>query len=160
MMTDEVIADLIQTLLPTGGTVLDVGCGGGHTLAVLADRSMSGVGVDPYPHGGEVPCWRLRAEEIGTLEERFDLIYTVYSLHHFDAPRQFLREAKRILRPTGVLLIVDWVKGAKTSVQEHYFATETIARWMATVGFDLVRQEVREQTMVIIGRHATPQKIG
>jgi len=160
MLTDEVIADLIETLLPLGGTVLDVGCGDGHTLAVLAGRGVSGMGVDPYPHGGKVSCWRLRAEEIGTLDEQFDLIYTVYSLHHFDAPRRFLREAKRILRPAGVLLIIDWVKGAKTGVQEHYFAARTVARWMATAGFDLVWQEVREQTMVIAGRRATPQKIG
>ncbi len=160
MLSDEVIADLIETLLPTGGTVLDVGCGGGHTLAVLAGRGISGMGIDPYPHGGEVPCWRLRAEEIGTLEKQFDLIYTVYSLHHFDAPRQFLREAKRILRPAGVLLIVDWVEGASTGAQEHYLAARTVARWIATAGFDLIQQEVRERTMVIAGRQATPQKIG
>jgi len=134
MLSDEVMADLIETLLSAGGTVLDVGCGGGHTLAVLAGRGISGMGIDPYPHGGEVPCWQLRAEEIGTLEKQFDLIYTVYSLHHFDAPRKFLREVRHVLRPAGVLLIVDWVEGARTGAREHYLAARTESAAAASPG--------------------------
>ena len=41
MLSDEVMADLIETLLPAGGTVLDVGCGGVHTLAVLAGHYLA-----------------------------------------------------------------------------------------------------------------------
>jgi SAM-dependent methyltransferase len=69
--------------------------------------------VDPYPYGS-APCQRLYAEEISTLGEQFDLIYTLYALHEFDAAERFLREAKEVLRPSGVLLIIDWVRGART----------------------------------------------
>lgn len=57
-----------------------------------------------------------------------------------------------MLQPGGVLLIMDWVRGAKTGVRERYFAIETLAGWMADVGFETVRQEVRGQTMILAGR--------
>ena len=151
MLTDEAVADLILELLPPGGRVLDVGCGGGHTLAALASRGVQGIGIDPRPYG-RAPCQRLRAEEISTLQEQFDLIYTLYALHEFDTPQQFLREAKKMLPPGGVLLIMDWVQGARIGVRERYFASEVVAGWMAGTGFEIVQQEVRDETMIMAGR--------
>jgi 2-polyprenyl-3-methyl-5-hydroxy-6-metoxy-1,4-benzoquinol methylase len=145
------VVALILELLPPGGRVLDVGCGGGRMLRTLAERGVEGMGVDRYPYGG-ARCRRLRAEEISTLEERFDLVYTLHALHEFGAPEQFVREAKEVLVPGGALLIVDWVRGTKTGVRERYFAIETVAKWMSEAGFDIVRQEVRGPTMILAGR--------
>jgi SAM-dependent methyltransferase len=150
-LTDDAVADLIVEHLPPGGRVLDVGCGGGRTLATLARRGIQGTGVDPYPHGG-VLCKRLRAEQIGSLQEQFDLIYTLYALHEFDAPARFLTQAKQVLRPAGVLVIMDWVRRAKTGVRESYLAIETVAQCMADAGFNILRQEVCGQTMILVGR--------
>ena len=50
MLADEEVAGLIVDLLPSGGRVLDVGCGGGHTLRALARRGVEGMGVDPHPY--------------------------------------------------------------------------------------------------------------
>ena len=152
VITDGEIADIVQTLIPSGGRVLDVGCGDGSTLDVLADRGVLGMGADPYAYGKSAPCRRLRAEEIGSLEEEFDVVYTVYSLHHFDDPRQFLREAKQVLSSTGVLLIVDWVEEADTGAWERYFSLEKVVQWVTEVGFDLLRREVRGQTMIVARR--------
>jgi len=151
VLGDEAVVELIVELLPSGGRVLDVGCGGGHILRALARRGVKGIGVDSRPYGG-TPCQRLLAEEISTLGEQFDLIYTLHALHEFDAPERFPREAKDVLRPDGVLLIMDWAQGARTGVRERYFAIETVAGWMADAGFDMLRQEVRGQTMVLAGR--------
>jgi len=109
VLGDEEVAELIVDLLPPGGRVLDVGCGGGHTLRALARRGVEGMGVDPHPYG-RAPCRHLHAEEISTLEERFDLVYTLHALHEFDAPERFPREAKQILRPGGILLVMDRVR--------------------------------------------------
>ena len=151
------MVELIVELLPANGTVLDVGCGGGHTLRALARRGVKGTGVDPHPYGG-APCRRLYAEEISTLGEQFDLIYTLHALHEFDSAEQFPREAREILRPGGVLLIMDWVRGARTGVRERYFAVETVARWMVDAGFDVLRQEVRGRTMILAGRLPVSQE--
>jgi SAM-dependent methyltransferase len=155
MLADETVAELIVELLPPGGRVLDVGCGGGHTLRALARRGVEGIGIDPHPYG-RAPCRRLRAEEISALEEQFDLIYTLHALHEFDAPERFPREAKDALRPGGVLLIMDWVRGAGTGVRERYFTSKTVAGWMADAGFDILQQEVRGQTMILVGRMPIP----
>lgn len=151
MLTDEEVVKLIVELLPSEGKVLDVGCGGGHILRALARRGVEGIGVDSYPYGG-APCRRLCAEEIGTLEQQFDLIYTLHALHEFETPEQFPREARKVLRPGGILLIMDWVRGAKTGVRERYSAIETVVGWMTDAGFDVLRQEVHGQTMIVVGR--------
>jgi 2-polyprenyl-3-methyl-5-hydroxy-6-metoxy-1,4-benzoquinol methylase len=150
VLGDEQVAELILGLLPPGGTVLDVGCGGGHTLRALARRGVEGVGIDPHPHG--TPCRHLRAEQIGTLEEQFDLVYTLHALHEFDRPDRFPREVKGLLRPGGTVLIMDWLRGAKTGVHEKYFATETVAGWIVDAGFHILLQEVRGQTMILAGQ--------
>ena len=36
----------------------------------------------------------------------FDLVYCVHAVHHFPGPQTFVAEARRLLRPGGVLTIV------------------------------------------------------
>lgn len=151
MLDDREMLELIMAWLPPGGTLLDVGCGSGRMLAALAGRGISGMGIDPYAGNAE-RCRRLRAEEMDQLPERFDLVYTHYTLHHLDAPQQFPEKARSVLRPGGLLLIVDWVEGARTGVPERYFAPQKVAGWVRAAGFNLLLEEVRGQSMVIVGR--------
>lgn len=120
-------------------------------LATLARRGVLGTGVDPYSCWG-VLCERLRAEQIGSLQEQFDLIYTLYALHEFDAPARFLTQARQVLRADGVLVIMDWVHSAKKGARDCYLAFETVAQYMADAGFNLLQQEVCGQTMILVGR--------
>jgi SAM-dependent methyltransferase len=93
------------------------------------------------------------------LAERFDLVYTRYTLHHLGAPRRFPEKARSVLCPDGILLIVDWVKGARTGVPERYLALQTVTGWVRWVGthagFQLLCQDVRGQSMVIVGKLPT-----
>ena len=151
MLDRSEILDLIVEWLPPGGTVLDVGCGRGGMLAALAERGVTGMGIDPYGCNAE-HCRPLRAEKMDQLAERFDLVYTHYALHHFDAPPCFPEKARSVLSPSGVLLIVDWVEGARTGVPERYFATQMVAGWVNEAGFSLMCQEERGQSMIIVGK--------
>jgi SAM-dependent methyltransferase len=151
MLGEGEMLDLITTWLPPGGRVLDVGCGSGRMLTVLAECGISGIGIDPYASDTE-RCRRLRAEEMDQLTERFDLVYTRYTLHHLDAPQRFPKKARSVLRPGGVLLIVDWTKGARTGVPERYLAPQTVAGWVRKVGFQLLCEDVRGRSMVMVGK--------
>jgi SAM-dependent methyltransferase len=151
MFGENEVLDLITTWLTPGGRVLDVGCGSGRMLTALAGRGIAGKGIDPYASDiGR--CRRLRAEEMEQLPESFDLVYTRYTLHHLDAPQQFPRKARSVLRPGGVLLIVDWVEGARTGITERYFPSQTVAGWVCEAGFQLMCEDVRGQSMVIVGK--------
>ena len=125
-------------------------------MRVLARRGVEGTGIDLHPYG-KAPCRRLRAQEISTLEEQFDLIYTLYARHEFNAPERFPREAKKVLWLGGILLIMDWLRGAETGARERYFATKTVGGWMVDAGFDVLRQEVRGRTMILAGQLPIPK---
>jgi SAM-dependent methyltransferase len=150
MLGESEILELILAWLSPDGRVLDVGCGSGRMLAALAEHGISGIGIDPYASDTE-RCRRLRAEEMDQLAEQFDLVYTCYALHHFDAPQRFPEKALSVLCPDGLLLIVDWVEGARTGVSERYFAPQTVAGWVRGAGFNLQLEEARGQSMIIVG---------
>jgi SAM-dependent methyltransferase len=150
MLGENEMLGLITTWLPSGGRVLDVGCGSGRMLKTLVARGISGMGIDPYASDTE-RCRRLRAEEVDQLLESFDLVYMRYTLHHLDVPQQFPHKARSLLHPGGVLLIVDWVEGARTGVAERYFPSQAVAGWVCEAGFQLMCEDVRGQTMVIVG---------
>ena len=154
MLGEGEMLDLITTWLPPGGRVLDVGCGSGRMLTVLAECGISGIGIDPYASDAE-RCRRLRAEEMDQLADRFDLVYTRYTLHHLDVPKEFPKKARSVLRLGGVLLIVDWIKGARTGVPERYLAPQTVAEWVSKAGFQLLCEDVRGQSMVVVGKLPT-----
>ena len=151
MLTDNEFLDLITTWLLPGGKVLDVGCGSGRMLTILAERGISGLGIDPYASGAE-HCRRLRAEEMEQLMESFDLVYTRYTLHHLDAPQLFPHKVRSVLRPGGAILIVDWIEGARTGIAERYLAPQAVAEWVCEAGFQLLCEEVHGRSMVIVGK--------
>lgn len=79
--------------------------------------------------------------------------YSIWStLHHLDAPQRFPENARSVLRPEGVLLIVDWIEGARTGIPEGYLALQTVVRWVREAGFQLLREKVRGQSMVIVAK--------
>jgi SAM-dependent methyltransferase len=151
MLSEGEMLDLIITWLPPGGRVLDIGCGSGRLLTALTKRGVSGMGIDPHASDAE-HCRHLRAEEMDQLADRFDLVYTRYTLHHLDAPQRFPEKVRSVLCPSGILLIVDWVKGARTGVPERYLAPQTVAGWVSKAGFQLLCEDVRGQSMVVVGK--------
>jgi ubiquinone/menaquinone biosynthesis C-methylase UbiE len=98
-----------------GRRVLDVGCGTGALLALLAERFGCAVaGADPAPGMVDVARRKLpdaelhvaRGEELPFADETFDAALMVLVVHHLgDRPRAF-REARRVLVAGGPLLIV------------------------------------------------------
>lgn len=94
------------------GRLLDVGCGDGQSLEILADLGwvVSGVEVDP----SAVEVARSRGLDVrhGTLadaafaEDTFDVVTSSHVIEHVHDPADFLAQSRRVLRPGGRLVTV------------------------------------------------------
>ena len=144
--------------------VLEVGCGTGHWLAILAGRGTTVAGVDPshcmLEHArGAAPSALLvrgRAEALPWQAASFDRVLCVNALHHFVDIAAFIAEAWRVLRPGGGLLIVgldphtgrdrwwiyEYFPSALETDRARYPSSDVVRRTMAAAGF--VRCETGE----------------
>jgi ubiquinone/menaquinone biosynthesis C-methylase UbiE len=119
----ERLAELAR--LAPGESVLDVGCGTG-SLALAAKRAVgaagSVTGIDASPEMIDLATRKARREgtdvkfEIAVAERlpfpdaSLDAVLATLMLHHLPAPvrHDFAREARRVLRPGGRMLAVDF----------------------------------------------------
>ncbi|WP_257455320.1 class I SAM-dependent methyltransferase [Archangium lipolyticum] len=113
--------EAIAARVPHGGTVADVGCGHGllSGLLALSDSRRMVHGVDPDPRkiewARQGPGWLSNVKvEVGTVETlaarlpgHFDAVVVSDVLYLLPVERWpgFLREARRLLRPGGRLLV-------------------------------------------------------
>ena len=98
--------------------VLDLCCGSGQATAVLVERSENVVGLDASPLSlkrakDNVPkaeYVEAFAENMPFGDNEFDVVHTSAALHEMNPAqlRQILREVYRVLKPGGVLALVDF----------------------------------------------------
>ncbi len=135
-----------------GDLVLDVGCGSGRFLAEIVESTgATGVGVDPYVdeyRGKNLKFFRMRAEDVHKLPFKFDVAFTVHSFHHFYDPVKFLKNVKKVLRRPGLLIIIDWIKGADTGIPERYYDEDEFRKMLQNAGFRI--EEVKRSPMEIL----------
>jgi len=98
-----------------GGRTLDVACGVGKIAIEIGKRGGAGCGLEPsnemlglsrylFP-GAEVVLVRGVAEALPFADGSFDRIICQGALDHFVAPDDFMREAARVVRPDGRVII-------------------------------------------------------
>ncbi|MEA2506704.1 MAG: hypothetical protein QOH48_1322 [Actinomycetota bacterium] len=107
-----------------GSRVLDVGCGRGGTVSLLADRfKAEAVGVDLSPEAVAF-CRKTHNHpgvsfEVGDAENlpfedgSFDVVTNLESSHTYPDIRAFLAEVRRVLRPGGWFLHADLLAGQR-----------------------------------------------
>ena len=109
--------------LQRGESVLDVGCGTG-TLAIAAERHVGPTvyGIDASPEmiaradkkakkaGVEVVFKNAVAEALPFSDAQFDVVLNTLMLHHLPrkAGQRCIREMRRVLKPGGRVLVVDF----------------------------------------------------
>lgn len=118
---------------------LDVATGGGHVAAALAREGAAVIASDLTPtmllaarqmlaedHGlGAAYCLN-DAQALPFPAECFDIVTTRIAPHHFpDVPR-YLSECARVLRPSGVLGVVDHVGPLDMQAAKYVNAFETL----------------------------------
>jgi 2-polyprenyl-3-methyl-5-hydroxy-6-metoxy-1,4-benzoquinol methylase len=97
----------------TEGSILDVGCGLGFFLRALDPSRWDRYGIEPMPvpyreAGSALGSDRVLNTELTAAAlppGKFDVITFWDSLEHLPNPRAELQEARRLLRPGGIVLI-------------------------------------------------------
>ena len=129
----EVLADRLSRGAGAPGRLLDVGAGVGVLMKAAADRGWETEGVEPSATAAE---WARRLTgapiHVGFLEQlnlspgRYDAITVVDTLRHVPDPARFLAEARRLLRPGGLIMIREIHR--RTNDAYHRFSVRRVTR--------------------------------
>ncbi|MBI2504346.1 MAG: class I SAM-dependent methyltransferase [Candidatus Latescibacteria bacterium] len=97
-----------------GLSTLDIACGSGEALTLLADQGARLFGIDLYAPRGPLAEPFHRTVGDGTRlpfrDATFDRVLCMHSLHHFRSfagIESLLREARRVLKGQGALFLLD-----------------------------------------------------
>jgi SAM-dependent methyltransferase len=115
----DALVDEVVALVPAPRRAVDAGCGTGKATVQLAERGVTGVGVEPHPAMAAVaernlapfPGWRVDVADFERWLPRkndvpFDLVICATAWHWIDRDAG-AAQAARLLRPGGRLAIVD-----------------------------------------------------
>jgi ubiquinone/menaquinone biosynthesis C-methylase UbiE len=137
-------------------TVLDLGTGTGRMLELFGPRVERGLGLDlsldmlgfaraRLDRAGLRHC-SVRHGDIYDLalpNDTFDAVIIHQVLHFLDDGARAIREAARVLRPAGRMLVVDFAPHQLEFLRDEHahrrlgFAPETVAQWMQAAGLQL-----------------------
>ncbi len=109
----------LREYVTAGEKILDLGCGNGRFYEVLKGSAVGYFGVDNSKRLIEIAREKYPKVNFQTADalklpfpnNYFDKVYSVAVLHHIPSEEfrlQFLREAKRVLKQEGLLILTVW----------------------------------------------------
>ncbi len=149
-----IAAALLEALPPRRATrLLDIGCGTGGLLELVAPRVAEAVGVDASREMLALARTRLAERGIANASVRqadlyrlpyadaaFDVATLQMVLHYAEDPAAALAEASRVLRPGGLLLVVDLAPHDRAELLTRHahrwpgFDDAALAGWLGSAG--------------------------
>jgi len=133
--------------------LLDIGTGTGRILEVFAPYVESALGIDlscemlaiaraNLERAGLSHCQIRQADmyQLPLPDKSYDLVTVHQVLHYADRPADVIREAARVLRPEGRLIIVDFMPHGLEKLRDAHahrrlgFPDAEIKKWCAAAG--------------------------
>ena len=158
-VADEAVEDAIRAALSDKPfrSLLDLGTGTGRMLEMFGPDIERGLGLDlsldmlllardRLERAGLRNC-SVRQGDIYDLplaNDSFDVVILHQVLHFLDDGARAIREAARVLRPGGRLLVVDFAPHEQEFLREQFahrrlgFAPDTVMQWITASGLDPV----------------------
>ena len=123
---------LFDKYLKSNDAVLDLGCGNGRFYPSFARKGVRYFGADPSLKLVEIarrnyPLVNFEAvssDNLSFSDNYFDKIYSIAVLHHIPSREfrlKFLREAGRVLKPEGYLILTVWNLKEKLEKNSGFF---------------------------------------
>ena len=147
------LTDIIAAAAPQD--LLDIGTGTGRMIEILGPRVTHALGIDQSREMLAVA--RVNLERAGLAnsivrlgdmyqlplaDASFDAVVIHQVLHYADRPAEVIAEAARVLRPNGVLVVIDFAPHALEFLREEHahrrlgFADADIDAWCRSAGLD------------------------
>ena len=164
----------------TGSQILEVGCGTGHWLELLQTSGLGVMGLD-FSAGmlaqarervPGIPLVQGTAGQLPLPAESFERVFCINAFHHFPDKVAFLAEVRRILSPSGRILIVgldphraidqwfvyDYFAESLPIDRERFPAASALRTWIREAGFqDCATEEVEHWTYRLPAREILRQ---
>lgn len=168
--TGSLRTEILAALAPTEWVVVDAGCGDGYLTEVLAERFEKVLAFDHSPERLASAKKRLKENNIrfqaGEVDDlpmptsSTDALFFSMVLHHVPEVTAALREALRVLRPGGRIVVADLAPHDEESMRESMgdlrlgLEAGALAESLRAAGFDDVRSlPVRDRLVVGRRRH-------
>lgn len=150
---------LIAQEVAPGQVAVDLGCGTGELALTLERKAKKVIGIDSSPgmldqarkrcvHNGHNVELRLgELEHLPLGDGKADIAVASMVLHTLSVPAAGIREAGRVLKGGGRLVLVDFDKHDRPDVRERFggpwmgLATDEVHQWLEDAGFVLQRTE-------------------
>lgn len=147
------------------GRILDIGCYEGYFLAQAKNNGWECYGVEPNVGGSKYATEKLGLnvkqcvlEEAEYRDRYFDVITIFAAIEHVPDPYALLKEAKRILKTDGILLVsvpvipfyLPLIKNKwRMFIGDHYyfFTDLSMGKLLKKAGFDLLKSEYIQKSV-------------
>jgi cyclopropane fatty-acyl-phospholipid synthase-like methyltransferase len=161
----------LTRITPQGGRVLDLGCGWGHTTAMLAalrpDLKIMGIDLS------RGPTWKEFEKEYGCkfqvgdaldlkIKGELDVVVSFGVMEHVTDDKKFLEEIHRVLRPGGLNILFNLPNRYSISEfsagglgiwrHERNYTREQIIQLFADEGFEVLETSRNDMIPAQVGR--------